>query len=71
MTENLYMGNHRTTNMNPWTVMMTMILFLTPIICSIFSLHDKDSRVKYGSWLKTIHKQRYYLHAMGYIIIIQ
>lgn len=71
MTENLYMGNHRATNMSPWTVMMSMILFLTPVICSIFSLHDKESRVKYGSWLKTIHKQRYYLHAMGYIIIIR
>lgn len=47
-----------------------MILFLTPVICSIFSLHDKDSRVKYGSWLKTIHKQRYYFHALGYVIII-
>ena len=57
--------------MSPYTVMMGMILFLTPIICSIFSIHDKDSRVKYGTWLKTIHKQRYYLHAMGYIVIIR
>ena len=57
--------------MSPYTVMMGMILFLTPIICSIFSIHDKESRVKYGTWLKTIHKQRYYLHAMGYIVIIR
>ena len=68
---NLYMHSQLRKSMSPWTVMMGMILFLTPIICSIFSLHDKESRVKYGQWLKTIHKQRYYLHAMGYIVIIR
>ncbi len=68
---NLYMHSHMSPNMSPWTVMMSMILFLTPIICLLFSLHDKGSRVRYGKWLETIHKQRYYLHAMGYIIIIR
>ncbi len=57
--------------MSPWTVMMGMILFLTPVICYLFSLHDTKSRLKYGQWFKTIHKQRYYLHAMGYIVIIK
>ncbi|MGB1660433.1 MAG: hypothetical protein ACPHHS_08055, partial [Candidatus Poseidoniaceae archaeon] len=65
------MGNLRRTAMSPWTVMMSMILFLTPVICYLFSLHDTESRLKYGRWLKTIHKQRYYLHAMGYIVIIK
>ncbi|MGB1437573.1 MAG: phosphatase PAP2 family protein [Candidatus Poseidoniaceae archaeon] len=57
--------------MSPWTVMMSMILFLTPLICYLFSLHDKDSRLKYGTWFETIRKHRYYLHALGYVVIIR
>lgn len=56
--------------MNPWAVMMTMILFLTPLICILFSLHDKSSRLKFGTWMKTIKEQRYYLHILGYLVII-
>lgn len=57
--------------MSPWTVMMIMILFLTPLICALFTKHDKDSRLKYGTWFETIRKHRYYLHALGYLIIIR
>ena len=56
--------------MSPWTIMMTMILLLTPVICYLFSLNQKDRRLPFGKWLQTIHKQRYYIHAMGYIVII-
>lgn len=56
--------------MNPWAVMMTMILFLTPLICIIFSLHDKSSRLKFGTWINTIKEQRYFLHILGYLVII-
>ena len=56
--------------MNPWAVMMIMILFLTPLICSIFTKHDIGSRVKYGTWFETIRRHRYYLHALGYLVII-
>ena len=56
--------------MSPWTIMMGMILLLTPVICYIFSLNQKSSRLAFGKWFQTIHEQRYYIHAMGYIVII-
>lgn len=56
--------------MSPWTIMMGMILLLTPVICYIFSLNQKSSRLPFGKWVQTIHEQRYYIHAMGYIVII-
>ena len=56
--------------MSPWTIMMGMILLLTPVICYIFSLNQKSSRLPFGKWIQTIHEQRYYIHAMGYIVII-
>ena len=56
--------------MSPWTIMMGMILLLTPVVCYIFSLNQKSSRLPFGKWVQTIHEQRYYIHAMGYIVII-
>ena len=56
--------------MSPWTIMMSMILLLTPVVCYIFSLNQKSSRLPFGKWVQTIHEQRYYIHAMGYIVII-
>jgi len=56
--------------MSPWTIMMSMILLLTPVVCYIFSLNQKSSRLPFGKWIQTIHEQRYYIHAMGYIVII-
>tara|TARA_B100000530_G_scaffold336720_1_gene292377 strand:+ start:1903 stop:3342 length:1440 start_codon:yes stop_codon:yes gene_type:complete len=50
--------------------MMSMILLLTPVVCYIFSLNQKSSRLPFGKWVQTIHEQRYYIHAMGYIVII-
>lgn len=51
--------------------MMGMILVLTPIICGLFTLHKPEMRVKFKDWAQTFHDQRYYLHAMGYIVIIK
>ena len=59
------------TSMDPYAVMMGLILILTPIICWFFTLHDKEMRTPIGQWASTIHDQRFYLHAMGYIIIIR
>lgn len=57
--------------MDPYTVMMGLILILTPIICWFFTLHDKEMRTPVSKWASTIHNQRFYLHAMGYIVIIR
>ena len=64
------MSNLRRVTMSPWTIMMSMILLLTPVVCYIFSLNQKSSRLPFGKWVQTIHEQRYYIHAMGYIVII-
>ena len=57
--------------MDPYGIMMGLILVLTPIICWFFTLHDKEMRTPVGKWAEVIHNQRFYLHAMGYIIIIR
>jgi hypothetical protein len=56
--------------MNPWIIMMGMIILLTPVICYIFSLNQKSSRLAPRKWVQTIREQRYYIHAIGYIVII-
>ena len=65
------MRNQWHKDMSPTTIMIGMILFWTPIICYLFSLHDTQSRLKYSQWFKTIREQRYYLHVMGYVVIIK
>ncbi|MAR94307.1 MAG: hypothetical protein CMA45_04460 [Euryarchaeota archaeon] len=57
--------------MSPYRIMMYMILFLTPIICWAFTLKIKGRRVPVRDWIKEFHEKRYYLHAIGYIIIIR
>lgn len=56
--------------MSPVIVMTGMILFLTPVICWLFSINHKESRLKYDTWFQTINKHRYYFHILGYIVII-
>ncbi len=56
--------------MNPWIIMMGMIILLTPVICYIFSLNQKSSRLVPRKWVQTIREQRYYIHALGYVVII-
>ena len=57
--------------MDPYEIMMGMIVVLTPIICWFFTRHQSDYRVPWRSWAEEIHNKRYYLHAMGYIVIIR
>ena len=55
---------------SPYWVMMGMILLLTPAICWIFTLHRKEMRTPLSRIGDMIHNQRYYLHIMGYVVII-
>jgi len=48
-----------------------MIVVLTPVICWLFSLHRPEMRVPWREWSRTFHEKRYYLHALGYIVIIR
>ena len=57
--------------MDPYGIMMGMIVVLTPIICWVFTRHQSEFRVPWRSWAEEIHHKRYYLHAMGYIVIIR
>ena len=57
--------------MDPYDIMMGMIVVLTPIICWVFTRHQAGHRVPWRSWADEIHNKRYYLHAMGYIVIIR
>ena len=56
--------------MDPYGIMMGLILVLTPIICVAFTAHRPSMRIPVKRWLQVFHDQRYYLHAMGYIVII-
>ena len=57
--------------MEPYTIMMLMIVILTPIICWLFTLHRPEMRIPWRQWAHTFHDKRYYLHALGYIVIIK
>ena len=57
--------------MSPWTVMMSIVLILTPVICWVFTLNAPENRTPIRKIADVIHKQRYYLHALGYLIIIK
>ena len=57
--------------MDPYEIMMGLILVLTPIICWGFTVHKPSMRIPVKRWLQVFHDQRYYLHAMGYIVIIR
>ena len=62
---------HRHTNMEPYSIMLLMIIVLTPIICWLFSFHRPDMRIPWRQWSRVFHEKRYYLHALGYIVIIK
>ena len=57
--------------MSPYRIMLYLILFLTPVICWAFTVHIKGRRIPIRDWAKEFHEKRYYLHAIGYIIIIR
>ena len=50
---------------------MGIILILTPLTCWLFTLDQKECRTPFRRWANVIHEKRYYLHVMGYIIIIK
>ena len=56
--------------MEPTTIMILMIVILTPIICWLFTLHRPEMRVPWGQWSRTFRDKRYYLHALGYLVLI-
>ncbi len=62
---------HRHTNMEPYSIMLLLIVVLTPIICWLFTLHRPEMRIPWREWSRTFHEKRYYLHALGYIVIIK
>ncbi len=57
--------------MSPYSVMMGLILILTPIICWVFTLGREETRTPLNKIFEVIHEKRYYLHALGYIFIIR
>jgi len=57
--------------MSPWTIMMGLVLLLTPVICWVFTLHAPETRTKLSRIGQVIHDQRYYVHALGYLVIIK
>ena len=57
--------------MEPYDIMMGMIFVLTPIICWYFTRTQKEFRIPWREWAKEFHEKRYYLHAMGYVVIIR
>ncbi|MEK9651406.1 MAG: hypothetical protein VW102_04335 [Poseidonia sp.] len=57
--------------MDPYEIMMGMIVVLTPIICWFFTRRQTEFRIPVRKWAEEFHNKRYYLHAMGYIVIIR
>ncbi|MBT5843787.1 MAG: phosphatase PAP2 family protein [Euryarchaeota archaeon] len=52
-------------------IMMGLIIFLTPIICWLFTIQYVNARTPFNKWLQVINEQRYFLHVMGYLVIIK
>ncbi len=57
--------------LNPYWTMMGIILILTPLTCWFFTLDQKERRTPFGRISRVIHEQRYYLHILGYLVIIR
>ena len=57
-------------SMGPYSIMMWLIFFLTPLICWFFTVHKPDSRVPIKDWFRQIRQHRYYFHILGYLAII-
>ena len=57
--------------MEPYTIMILMIVILTPIICWLFTRHRPEMRVPWRPWARTFHDKRYYVHALVSIAIIK
>ena len=56
-------------DMSPYWVMMGLILLLTPILCWLFTLNQRDSCVPMKHFFTEIGDKRYYIHMFGYLAI--
>lgn len=56
--------------MDLYIIMGGMILVLTPVICWLFTRQQSEHRVPFKSWFSEFKQKRYYLHALGYVVII-
>lgn len=57
--------------MSPYTIMMILVVLFTPVVCWLFSITQKEHRVPLSMWAKEFHEKRYYLHALGYLVIVK
>ena len=57
--------------MDPYEIMMGMILVLTPIICWFFTRTQKEHRTPWREGSSVSHEIPLPIHAMGYIVIIR
>ena len=57
--------------MGPYGVMMGIILVLTPITCWLFTIKCKEVRTPLKDAIKIIIEKKYYLHILGYAVIIK
>jgi len=56
--------------MDPWTIMMCVILVFTPFVCLWFSKDAAPQRVQIKDMRSIFIKNKYYLHVAGYFFII-
>jgi len=56
--------------MDPWTIMMCVILVFTPFVCLWFSKDAIPQRVQIKDMKSIFIKNKYYLHVAGYFFII-
>ena len=56
--------------LHPYYVMMSVILILTPLTLWFFTRNHPENRTPFGKIGKAIHKNHYYLHIAGYMVII-
>ena len=57
--------------MSPYWVMMGIILILTPLICWLFTIGREHTRTPLNKAFKVIQEKKYYLHILGYLVIIK
>ena len=57
--------------MDPYEVMMGLIVIFTPVICWAFTRQQKSFVVPLRHFGKEFMEKRYYLHTLGYVVIIQ
>ena len=54
--------------MDPWTIMMGVILVFTPFVCLWFSKDATSQRVQVKDMRHLFIKNKYYLHVFGIMV---